>query len=71
MQSGARVNDDLLCRGRFLRREWKRYKPVSFQSYPVSIPLDIEFLLICIASGEIDFIARAKVGPREPSTVYL
>ncbi|KAN0138801.1 hypothetical protein V8E53_003189 [Lactarius tabidus] len=27
MQSGACVNDDLLCRGRFLRREWKRYKP--------------------------------------------
>ncbi|KAH9054632.1 hypothetical protein EDB87DRAFT_1640439 [Lactarius vividus] len=27
MQSGARVSDDLMCRGRFLRREWKRYKP--------------------------------------------
>ncbi|KAF8274695.1 hypothetical protein EI94DRAFT_1782242 [Lactarius quietus] len=27
MQSGARVNDEIVCRGRFLRREWKRYKP--------------------------------------------
>lgn len=27
MQSGARVSDDLMARGRFLRREWKRYKP--------------------------------------------
>jgi len=27
MQPGARVSDDFVCRGRFLRREWKRYKP--------------------------------------------
>ena len=30
MESAIRCNDDLMCRGRILRREWKRYKPVSF-----------------------------------------
>jgi hypothetical protein len=65
MQPGARVNDDFMCRGRFLRREWKRYKPVSVScSYPVSIPPDINFPLIYIASSEIDFIARVRIGPR-------
>ncbi|KAI0246973.1 hypothetical protein BJV78DRAFT_1285943 [Lactifluus subvellereus] len=27
MESAIRFNDDLMCRGRILRREWKRYKP--------------------------------------------
>ena len=72
MQSGARANDDFMCRGRFLRREWKRYKPVRlFWSYPVSIPPDIHFRLIYIASSQIDFIARARFGPREPSPFCL
>ena len=72
MQPGARVNDEFMCRGRFLRREWKRYKPVSvFWSYPVSMPLDIDLPLIYIASGKIDFITRARIGPCEASTVYL
>ena len=30
MEPATSANDDLMSRGRILRREWKRYKPVNF-----------------------------------------
>jgi hypothetical protein len=75
MNSVLRVNDDLMCRGRILHREWKLNKPVGLPLFVIRglIPfyVDIDLVLAHLASRKVRFFARARAGPCVPSIIHL
>jgi hypothetical protein len=70
MEPATSANDDLMSRGRILRREWKRYKPVNFPLYITLHPV-VDLAMVCIASAEIYFITTARIGSRAAPSVHL